>query len=109
MQLKYITDDLKGTRKIWLLGNNFLAETFRKSFKKSKSEFFIKYNYEVTAHCSSKYSDKNSNSLSRITNTFIQAMNTKYYLPEYIIIFLDDDLIEFLQYKKYAVASLLGP
>ena len=63
----------------------------------------------MTAHCSSKYSDKNSNLLSRIINTFVGALTTKYYLPEYIIIFLDDNLVEFLQYKKFAVASLLGP
>ena len=34
--------DLKGVRKIWLIGDNFLAETYRKSFKKSNSDFFIK-------------------------------------------------------------------
>ena len=36
-------------------------------------------------------------------------MNVKYYLPDYVIILLDDDLISHLQYKKFKVASLLGP
>ena len=86
-----------------------MAESFRKCFKKSSSEFFLKYNFEVVPFCSSRYSDKNSNAVSRLVNTFIQALNLKFYLPEYFIMFLDDDLIEYLQYKKYAMASLLGP
>ena len=105
---KLISDDLKGLSKIWLLGDNFLAETYRKNFKKASHAFFMKEHFEVTPYCSSKYSDKNSNTLSRLTNSFIQAMNTKFHLPDFIVVILDDDLIEFLQYKKYSVATLLG-
>ena len=36
-------------------------------------------------------------------------MNSKFYLPEYMIVFLDGDLLEYLQYQKFQVASLLGP
>ena len=35
-------------------------------------------------------------------------MNAKYYLPDYVIILLDDDLISHLKYKKFKVSSLLG-
>ena len=69
----------------------------------------MKEHFEVLPFCSSKYSDKNINTLSRITNTYVEAMNSKFYLPEVMIIFLDADLIEFLQYKRYNLASLLGP
>ena len=69
----------------------------------------MKQYFEVLPFCSSKYSDKNSNTLSRIVNSFALELNTKFYLPDYIIIVLDDDLINFLQYKRYNVASLLGP
>ena len=37
--------------------------------------------YEVLPFCSSKYSDKNSNTLSRITNSFMEALNKKFLLP----------------------------
>ena len=104
-----IVEDLKGLAKIWILGDNFIAETYRKSFKKSNYKLFMKNNFEVTPFCSSKYSDKNSNALSRIVNSFIQVLNSKHYLPEYMVVFLDSDLIDYLQYKKFNVATLLGP
>ena len=94
---------------MWILGDNFVAETYWKNVKKASHNLFIKNNFEIMAFCSSKYSDKNVNTLSRLVNSFIQAMNTKFYLPEYLIIFIDDNLIEYLQYKRYNVASLLGP
>ena len=68
----------------------------------------LKTAYDVSPWCSSQYSDKNTNALSRIVNSMIEALNSKFYLPDYVIVFLDDDLIEFLQYKKFGVAALLG-
>ena len=102
-------EDLKGISKLWILGDNFMAETFRKYVKKASYDLFLKNNFDIMAYCSGKYSDKNVNTLSRLVNSFTQAMNTKFYLPEYLIIFIDDDLIEYLQYKRYNIASLLGP
>ena len=104
-----VVDDLKGISKIWILGDNFIAESFRKNFKKASADLFMRNNYEVIAHCSSKYSDKNINTLSCIVNSFIHAMNTKFYLPDFLIVFLDSDLIDYLQYKKLNTAQLLGP
>ena len=72
-------------------------------------QLYIEENFEVLPFYSGKYSDKNSNALSRLINSFIEAMNTKFYLPDYIIVLLDDDLIEYLQYKKFGIASLYGP
>ena len=85
-----------------------MAETFQKNCKKT-SDLFIKEYFKVLPFCSSKYSDRNINAVSRITNSFLQALNAKYYLPEFMILFLDDDLIEFLNYKRFNLASLLGP
>ena len=99
-----LADDLKGLSKIWILGDNHVAETFRKNYKKSTAGFFIKDHFKVTPYCSSKYSDKNPNCLSRIVNSFTQALNAKFYLPDFIIVFLDNDLIEYLGYKRFAVA-----
>ena len=103
-----VSEDLKGIHKIWLLRDNFLAEMYRKNCKKVNG-LYMKTHFEVTPFCSSKYSDKNTNVLSHIVNSFTEALNAKYYLPEFIIIFLDDDLIQFLQYKCFNVATLLGP
>ena len=106
-----VSEDLKGIAKIWILGDNFVAESYRKSFKKASGDFYMKNNFEVFPFCSSRFSDKNTNVLSRIVNSLVpvHALNTKFHLPEYLIIFLDNDLIEHLQYKRMNVASLLGP
>ena len=65
-------------------------------------------NFEVIPYCSSKFSDKNMNTLSRIENSFIEAINTKFYLPEYLVIFLDSDLINYLDFKRSNLASLFS-
>ena len=36
------------------------------------------------------------------------ALNSKTYLPAYVVVFLDDDLIDYLGYTKFKVASMLG-
>ena len=95
-------------KKIWLLGDNFLAETYCKYFKKAGPDFYMKENYDVTAFCSSKYSDKNTNAVSRVLNSLILAVNQKVILPDYLINCLEADLIEYLGYKKYGVSTLYG-
>ena len=105
----FILEDMKGIQKLWILGDNFVAESYRKSLRKAHGEFFIKENFEFLPFYGSRYSDSNNNTLSRLVNSFMQAMNSKFYLPEFVIIFLDNDLIEHLQYKKLNTASLLGP
>ena len=113
MQLLFVCylllEDIKGLSRVWLLGDNFLAESYRKYFKKSNFEFYMKSEYEVIPFCSSKYSDKNVNTLSRLVNSFIHALNTKHYLPAYMVVLLDDDLIQYMGYSKFKVASLYGP
>ena len=83
-------------------------ETFRKNFKKAGPDFYLQENFEVIPFCSSHFSDKNVNAVSRILNSFITAVNMKTLLPSYLLIVLDNDLIEFMQYKKYGVSSLCG-
>ena len=103
-----LSEDVKALEKVWIVGDNFMAETFRKYFKKASAEFFLKEHYDVLPFCSSRYNDKNSNILSRLQHYLTTALNSKQHLPAYIVVFLDDDLIEHLQYKKFKVASLLG-
>ena len=86
---------------------------FRKNFKKviasnPADEFFLKLHYNVTPFCSSRYNDKNSNMLSRIQHSFATALNSKSHLPAYILLILDVDLVDFLQYTRINAASLLG-
>ena len=107
--LTFFSENLKAINKIWLLGDNFLAETYRKNFKKAGDiNFFMKKNFDVNPFCSSRFSDRNVNTVSHILYSFVSAVNNKVYLPAYLVIILDDDLIEFIGYKKYGVSTMYG-
>ena len=94
--------------KLWLVGDNFLAETFRPNFKKSSKHYFIRDNYDVTAYCSSRYSDKNNNIISRTQISVATALNKEELLPKFIVIWLDEDILSYLAYNNYGMTSLLG-
>ena len=75
------------------------------------TSYFIKEKFEYTAHCNSRWSSANENMLIRIRNSVVAGLNqqkTGGFLPKYVVIVLDDDLITFLDYKKDGVATLLG-
>ena len=97
-----------GLNEMWLLGDNFMSTTYRVCYKKSTSEFYTKENYEITAFCSSKYADKNTNALSRLQIALANTLNKKIYLPQYVVVILDDDLIQYLKYKKFGVSTMYG-
>ena len=101
-------EDVKGLRKVWILGDNFVAETYRRYFRKSDASFFLKMHFNVLPFCSSKYSDRNSNMISRIINCLITAINNKVYLPHYVLVAIDDDLVSYQKYKGFGVAALYG-
>ena len=87
-----------------MIGDNWLAEMFRPCFKKTKDDsYFMKEQFQVTSFCSSRYSDKNQNVLSRIINTVAGALNKEKLLPIFILIFLDDELIKYLNYANHRV------
>ena len=67
----------------------------------------MKEAFEVTSFCSSKYSDKNQNVISRLINTVAAAINKEKSLPKFILLFLDDELIKYINYTNQGVAELL--
>ena len=92
-----ITEEPRGKDKVWIIGDNWLAETFRPCFKKMKDyTYYLKQNFEVVCYCSSKYNDKNQNVISRLQITMAAAINKEKHLPKFIIVLLDDELIRYL-------------
>ena len=106
----YIVESPKGKEKIWLVGDNWLAELFRPIFKKSKQEeeFYMKEHYDITSFCSSKYNDKNQNMISRLQITVAAAINKEKYLPKFMLILLDDELINYLDFTKCGQSPMMG-
>ena len=99
---------MHGLDDLWFIGDNSLATSYQKGFKKAKSEFYLKNNFEVTPFCSSKYTDTNANAISRIINIFAHTLNNSRRLPQYIIVLLDGDLIDYLGYFDTGIATFYG-
>ena len=97
---------MKGIKKVWIVGDNLMATSFQQHFKKSKFEFFLKEQFEGTGFCSSKYSDSNTNPLSRIQIITAAALNAKDFMPHFIIMVIDNKLIEHVRYKGCSVATM---
>ena len=122
----YILDDIRGTDLLWFIGDNFVAKSYRKHFKKMRfldsirteqietrqNQYFIKENFEFAAHCNSKFSSSQVNLLARLQNTMAMAINSTNkngQLPKYVVIVLDDDMISYLNFQKEdGIAMLLG-
>ena len=95
-------------KKLWIIGDNFVAETFRPCFLKQHKNFFIRENFDISVFCGSKYCDKNQNTLSRLQITMAKAINDSVVLPEFIVVVIDKDLIEFLKYENSGVSTMYG-
>ena len=101
---------------LWIVGDNFVASTFRNHFKRytpQEEPQYIKENYEYLAHCNSQFSSSQTNILARLQSSLaagITATNKRHgMLPKYILVILDDDLIQYLQFHgEDGVATLLG-
>ena len=53
----------------------------------------------MTPFCSSRFSDSNTNLLSQLQITLVDAINMKVHLLDYIVIILDNDMIDYLKFK----------
>ena len=127
----YVSDHVRGTDQLWIVGDNFVAKSYRKHFKNmvlakkedtsdaatsqsGDDEYFIKQTFEVQAFCNSRYSSSQQNLLARLQNSMALGINSTNVLdkgcrlPKYVIVVLDDDLISFLQFNKEGAATLLG-
>ena len=81
---------------------------FRVHFKKATGEFFLKKNFEVEAFCSSRFNDSNQNVISRIQIALAKALNQHFVIPEFIIVVLDDELIQYLKFKDAGASLMYG-
>ena len=116
-QEMFFVDKIVGLDNVWLLGDNFVASTYRKYFLQRlelieeevrKEELFIKSNYDFDLYCNSRYNSPTQNMLVRLQNTFARALNGNIALPRYMIVILDDDLIDFLTFKQAGISQILG-
>ena len=96
------------------MGDKFLEATYD-SFtdmrtdadKKNRPMPYMFDFYQVTA-----FHDKGtsliSNTLTRIFNSFMKAMNANKLLPQMILMLLDWDLLQFVDHCSYGISMLCG-
>ena len=102
------SDKPVGYNIVWIVGDNFAARTYRKGFKKGcRENTYLKKNYEIKPFINSRYSSSNRNILSRIINSFTDALNKHNKLPKLILFVLDDDLAEEMDYCGSGEATLI--
>ena len=76
--------------------------------KANTEDFYTKTNFHVEAFCSSRFSDKNENLLSRLQISFATAINNSKWLPDYVVVVLDNDLIDYIGFKNCGATTFYG-
>ena len=96
-------------KEICFYGDNFMARSIRDALiRKEDGGLFTKKNFELQANCGSRFSETNQNMISRVVNSFAKGISSNKKLPKYMVIVLDNDLIEYLGYTQFGVSGLLG-
>ena len=86
-----------------------MATSFREAvLERNPESLFVTRNFDVFPYCESKYSSNNTNILSRIVSSFADRLNERIKLPKYVVIVLDDDLLQHLGYFKFRISGLIG-
>ena len=102
---------MAGIKCMWFVGDNFVTTTFRNSFKlavEHNYKYFTKEQFKVDVYCNNRFNSSNTNVLSRLQNTIAATINGQNWLPDFMVIILDADLIDYLSYKSYGVSSIIG-
>ena len=77
---------------------------------KDEFKFFIKENYDFSMYCNSRYNSPTQNMLIRLQNTFVSTINQSLTqcLPKYMLLVLDDDIINFMAFTKTGMTQLIS-
>ena len=102
-------------KEIWIVGDHFLHESFnilqdmRVSTASKTSltdQLYIYLYYNIVLFFTSGTSQIRS-LMARVINSIIEGLNSKERLPKYVLILLDKDLIESLDYFVFGISEAL--
>ena len=92
---------------IWIIGDTFLQDTFatlqtlRSSASlENKNPLYIYEQYNVFIFFMPK-SNQQIHTLGHIHHSIVEAFNRRYHLPWYILMILDKDIIEAVNFYDY--------
>ena len=106
----FLADSVKAIDEMWIVGDNFTVKSYRKHFllRDDNMDGFIKSMFEHKIWCNSKFNCKTDNMILGIYNTVASALNNNDFLPKYILIVLDDDLITYLRFQGPGFTQIMG-
>ena len=68
----------------------------------------MKANFDTFAFCNSRFNSQETNLLTRLKSFFSRAVDKRIKLPRFVVVVLDNDLIQYLAFIKKGVETLLG-
>ena len=77
-------------------------------FKKAKFASYIKNAFDYVGYCNSKFNTAERNMLIRLKITLAKAIEHKIKLSRFIVVILDNNLIQFPAFVNKGMANLLG-
>ena len=92
----YFVVYIKGTEKIWVTGDDFGFKSFIKHYiKLSDVDRYMVDLFKVSGFMNDKKQSYDVNTLSRMRNNLIRALKEQPIPPKYLVVVLDNDLIQF--------------
>ena len=95
-----ISEYIKGTEKIWIIGDDFGFQSFNKYFyEQDHSDHYIMESYKVSGFNNDKNLSYDRNVISCMRNNLVGAIREQPVLPKLIAVVLDDDIIEYFMIR----------
>ena len=80
-----------------------MLQSFDANFYRRRNEevqSYTKEHFEVSGFMNDKYKSIDTNAVSRMRNLMVGALHDRVVFPKYIVVVMDDDLVEFVAEKN---------
>ena len=110
--LLYFTDQPRAYDSVWILGDVFMAHSYKQFFKNARSPNgnlgYLSAHYDISPFFYSYDDNLQGNVLNRLVNLLIMAIGEETLLPKAIIIDLDDDIMDELNHYTTGITISIG-
>ena len=87
---------------IWILGDDFGFKSFNKFYcEQEDTDHYNKEQFEICGFNNDKGKSYDQNTISRIHNNLVGAIQEKILLPKFIVMVLNNDIISFIFHKNH--------
>ena len=94
---------------LWFVGDNFVSRCYRQFFKNApETGKYVKEKFEVSVYCNSRFISNELNIIIRMKTALLTAIEKKIKLPKYVVIVLENDVVEYARYNGSGISGILG-